>query len=123
MQVRLGVTRKVEVDDHVDGLDVDAAREQIRAHQVAAMALAKFVEHPVPMVLGHLGVDVVARVAEFGDFLRKQLNTLGGIAEDDGLVDLQLNTCILLVFLIKANKTLRKSVFKQCTFCFSCTYA
>ena len=123
MQVRLGVARKVEVDDHVDGLDVDAAREQIRAHQVAAMALAKFVEHPVPMVLGHLGVDVVARVAELGDLLCKQLNTLCGIAEDDGLIDLQLNTCILLVFLIKANKTLRKSVFKQCTFCFSCTYA
>lgn len=83
MQVRLGVARKVEVDHDVDGLDVNAAREQIRAHQISAMALAKFVEHPISVVLGHLGVDIVARVAEFGDFLRKQLYTLCGVAEND----------------------------------------
>ena len=42
------------------------------------------------MRLGHLGVDVVAAVAELGDLLGEQLDPLSGVAEDDALVDLQL---------------------------------
>ena len=33
---------------------------------------------------------VEARVAEFGDLLGKKFDTVGGVAEDDGLVDLEL---------------------------------
>ena len=47
-------------------------------------------EHPVSVRLGHLGVDVVAAVAELGDLLGEQLDPLSGVAEDDALVDLQL---------------------------------
>ena len=42
------------------------------------------------MGLGHLGVDVEAAEAELGYLLGKELNPLGRVAEDDGLVDLQL---------------------------------
>ena len=47
-------------------------------------------EHPVSVRLGHLGVDVVAAVAELGDLLGEELDPLSGVAEDDALVDLQL---------------------------------
>jgi hypothetical protein len=47
-------------------------------------------EHPIAMGLQHLGMDVEARVAELGDLLRKELYAVHRVAEDDGLVDLQL---------------------------------
>ena len=33
------------------------------------MAVPEVVEHPVPVALEHLGMDVEARVAELGDLL------------------------------------------------------
>lgn len=62
MEVRLRHAREVEVDDHVNGLHVDTAREQIRAHQVAAQAGAEVVEHAVAVRLRHARVNVVAAV-------------------------------------------------------------
>lgn len=47
-------------------------------------------EHSVSVGLGHLGVDVVAAVAELCDLLGQELDPLSGVAEDDALVDLQL---------------------------------
>ena len=47
-------------------------------------------EHPVPVSLGHLGVDVEAAEPELGDLLGQKLNSLRRVAEDDRLVDLQL---------------------------------
>ena len=38
VQVGLGDLGEVEVDDHVDGLDVDAPGEEVGRHQVAAEA-------------------------------------------------------------------------------------
>ena len=64
---------------NIDGLDVDPAGEQVGADQVAAVALAEVVEHPVAVVLRHAGVDVVAAVAELGDLLGEQLDLSMGI--------------------------------------------
>ena len=47
-------------------------------------------EHSVPVGLGHLGMDVEATEAELGDLLGQKFNPLSGVAEDDGLVDLEL---------------------------------
>ena len=91
MQVGLGHLGEVEVDDHVDGLDVDTAREQVRADEIAARAVAEVVEDAVAVVLAHLGVDVEARVAELGDLLGQELDTLRRVAENDRLIDLQLH--------------------------------
>lgn len=109
MKVRLGVLGEVEVDDDVDGLDVDSASEEVcvdeerlvrerrrrrrrrtGADEVTADAIAEVVEDAVAVVLEHLGVRVEARVAEFGDLLGEELDAVGGVAEDDGLVDLEL---------------------------------
>ena len=72
-------------------LDVDAASEEVRSHEVPRGAVAELVEHAVAGALQHLGVDVEAAVAELGDLLREQLDAVDGVAEDDGLVDLQLS--------------------------------
>ena len=45
-------------------------------------------EHAVAVLLVHLGVDVEARVAELGDLLGQQLDSLRRVTEDDRLVDL-----------------------------------
>lgn len=109
MEVRLGVLGEVKVDDDVDGLDVDSASEEVctdedrlaeedrgrrnertGADEVAANAIAEVVEDAVAVVLEHLGVRVEARVAEFGDLLGEEFDAVGRVAEDDGLVDLEL---------------------------------
>jgi hypothetical protein len=48
------------------------------------------VENPVPVVLKHLGVRVETRVAKLSDLLSEEFDTVGRVAEDDGLVDLEL---------------------------------
>lgn len=90
MQVGFGHLREVEVDDHVDGLDIDATSEEIGAHQIATQPVAEVVEDTISVRLRHAGMDIVAGVTELGDLLRQQLDTLGGVAEDDRLIDLQL---------------------------------
>ena len=51
VQVCLGHLGEVEVDDDVDGLDVDTAGEEVAAHEVAAQAGAEVVEHSVTVSL------------------------------------------------------------------------
>jgi len=50
------------------------------------------VKDAVTMLLVHARVNVEARIAELGDLLCEQLNSLRGVAEDDGLIDLQLDS-------------------------------
>jgi len=90
VQVGLGHLREVEVDDNVDGLDVDTPGEQVAADEVATETGSEVVEDPVTVSLGHLGMDVVTGVAKLCDLLGEQLNPLGGVAENDTLIDLQL---------------------------------
>lgn len=90
VEVRLRHARKVEVDDDVDGLHVDTAREQVRAHEVAAQPRAEVVEHAVAVRLRHARVDVVAAVAQLGYLFGQKLHSLSRIAEYDGLIYLQL---------------------------------
>ena len=54
VEVGLRVLREVKVDDHVDRLDVNAARKEVGADQVSALAVAEVVEHAVALVLRHL---------------------------------------------------------------------
>jgi hypothetical protein len=48
------------------------------------------VKDAVPVRLEHLGVRIEARVAELGDLLGEELDPVRRVAEDDGLVDLEL---------------------------------
>ena len=47
-------------------------------------------EHPVPVGLKHLGMNIEAGVAQLCYFLGQQLNAVDRVAEDDGLIDLKL---------------------------------
>ena len=47
-------------------------------------------EDSVTVGLEHFGVRVEARVAELGDLFGKEFDTVGRVAEDDRLVDLEL---------------------------------
>lgn len=47
-------------------------------------------ENTVASLLRHSSVTVEARVSQLGDFLSEKLDTIGGVAEDDGLIDLKL---------------------------------
>lgn len=60
------------------------------ADQVSAQSISEVMEHTVPVLLHHLCMNVEARVAKLGDFLSQKLNPLGGVTEDDGLIDLKL---------------------------------
>ena len=85
VEVGLGHLGEVEVDNDVDRLDVDTSGEEIAADQVPAEAGSEVVEDSVTVSLSHLGVDVVARVAQLGDFLGQQLHSLRRVAEDYAL--------------------------------------
>lgn len=93
--------------------------------------------------LHHLCMDVEAGVAQLGDFLGQQFHSLGRVAEDDGLIDLQLwrsqkkeeekihggtsgygvrTAAHVFSYRVCACVfTLEKSVLRQCTFCRSVT--
>ena len=127
MQVGLGHPGEVEVDDDVDGLDVDAPGEEVGADEVAAQPGPEVVEDAVPVRLGHAGVDVVAGVAELGDLLGEELHSLGGVAENDALIDLKKeiitksSSCLGFKEFLTCN--FENSVLRQWTFCRSCTNA
>lgn len=121
VQVGLGHFREIEVDDHVDGLDINTTSKQVRADQVTASTVAEIVEDSVSVLLTHLGVDVEARVAEFGDLLGEQLDSLGRVTEDDRLIDLQLreesvqtvDLLLLLDIRIVLSDTLKSELLHQ----------
>lgn len=54
-----------------------------RTDEITASTSSKVMEHPVSMSLKHLGVGVEARVAEFGNLLGEEFDSVGGVAEDD----------------------------------------
>lgn len=90
VQIRLSVLWEIEVDDNVDSLDIDTTSQQIGADKVSAYAIPEIVENTVAVVLEHASVRVEAGVSQLSDLLSQQLDTVGGVTEDDRLVDLQL---------------------------------
>ena len=89
VQIGLRGDRKVEVDNHVDCGYVYAASEQVRADQIAAVALPEVVEYSVPIGLLHLRVNVEAGVAQLCYLPREQLHPGASGAEDNTLLDLE----------------------------------
>jgi hypothetical protein len=90
MEISLGILREVKVYYDIDCLDIDTTGEKIRADQVSTDSVSEVVEDTVSAGLCHSSMRVEARVTKFSDFLCQKLNSVGGIAEDDRLVDLKL---------------------------------
>ena len=67
MKVGFGRFWKVEVNDNINGLNVNTTCEEVGGNEVTSRAIAELVEDAITMRLLHLSVDVKARVAEFGD--------------------------------------------------------
>lgn len=101
MEVGFSHLGEVEVDHHVDCLNVDTTSEQVGTDQVSTQTSSEVMENSVPVSLSHLGVDVVTGVAQLGYLLSQQFHTLGRVAEDDTLVNLQLGEkCVEAVNLL-----------------------
>ncbi len=62
VKIRFRILREVEVDDDVDGLDIDTTGEKVRADKISAHAITEVVENAITMALKHLGMGVEARV-------------------------------------------------------------
>jgi hypothetical protein len=90
MEVCLRVLREVKVDYDVYRLDINTTGEKIRANEIAANAVAKIVENAIPVRLEHLGMRIKTRVAQLGNFFGEEFHPIGGIAENDRLVNLKL---------------------------------
>ena len=90
MQIGLAHLWKIEVNDHIDRLYVNASREQVRADQVTASAITEIMEDAITMVLTHTRMNIEARVAQVGDLLGEELNPLRWVTKYDWLIDLQL---------------------------------
>lgn len=101
MQIRLSVLGEVEVDDDIDRLDIDTTGQQVGANEVSADTVAEVVEDAITVVLEHACMRVETGVAEFSNLLSKQLDTVRGVTEDDGLIDLELvEECVQAVDLL-----------------------
>lgn len=90
VQVCFGRLWEIEIDNHINGLDINTSGQQIGTDQVSNFSLSEFVKDFVSGLLRHFSVRVITRVAQLGNFFGQQLNTIGRITEYNGLVDLQL---------------------------------
>jgi hypothetical protein len=55
------------------------------------MSSSEIMKDSIPMLLSHLGMDVVAGVSKFSDLSRQKFHTLHGVAENDTLINLKLS--------------------------------
>ena len=116
MKISLRVLREIEIDNDVDGLDIDTTGKEVRTDEVAANTITEVMEYAVTMRLEHLSMRVEARITKFGDFLGEKLNTICRVTENDRLVDLQLRNGsqrLIYTMFLDRQLTLENNVFKQ----------
>jgi hypothetical protein len=87
VQVDAAFGGEVEVDDHVDGLHVDAAGDEVGTHQRLELALPEPLEDLDPLVAAHVGVQALVLVLLLVELAGQHLCPLVRPAEDDALVD------------------------------------
>lgn len=89
VKVGLTVLWEIKIDHHIDRLNVNTSSKQVRGYQVSCGTVAKLMEDAVSVGLLHFGVNVVARVPEFRNFLCQQFDSVYRVAKDDTLIDLE----------------------------------
>lgn len=90
VQVRLCRIREVEINHHINGGNVDSSCKKVARDQASPLSLSEVMEDLVPFLLGHFGMDVIAREIHLEDFLGQQLYSKSSVGEDDHLLDFQL---------------------------------
>ena len=90
MEIGLGGSWEIEVDNYVDGWNIDSSGEQITSDEASTLSLGEVMEHLVSFALWHLGVDEVTTVVQFHDFLGEEFDSQTGITENDGLLNFEL---------------------------------
>ena len=83
MDIVLRVGRYVEVDDQLDIIDVDAAREDVGSHDDAGMTIPEAVHHLVTLLLTQVGVHLLDRVPLHTQHASSLLDPLLRSEEDD----------------------------------------
>ena len=90
VKISLRVLGEIKVDHDVNRLNIDTTGEQVSAHKAASLTVLEVMVDTVTIALLHLRVNVETRVAKLGDLFCKKLNSLGRIAENDGLINVKL---------------------------------
>lgn len=59
--LQIGFTQfgEIEINHHVDRLDVYSTSEQIRADEITAEARTEIVEDPIAVLLSHFRMDII----------------------------------------------------------------
>jgi uncharacterized protein with von Willebrand factor type A (vWA) domain len=90
VEICLRILGEVKVDNDVNGLNIDTACEKVGTDKITADSIAEIVKDAIAVGLQHFRVGVEAGVAQLCDLFGKQFDAVGRVAENDGLVDLQL---------------------------------
>lgn len=90
MEIGLCGLREIEIDHDVHRLDVDTSSHEIRRDQVTGLSIPEAMEDFVSLLLIHLRVDVETFTPHAHDRLRQEFHAHDTLAEDDGLVDVEL---------------------------------
>ncbi len=86
VEVRLVVLGRIEVDDHVHHVDVQAPGGDVGGHQGGQLALAEVLQRPLPIGLAEVAVDGVGPDPLLAELLDQPVGTPLGAHEDQGLL-------------------------------------
>jgi hypothetical protein len=86
VQVGLVVLGRIEVDDHVDHVDVEAPGGHVGGHQGGQLALGEVLQGPLPVGLAEVAVDGVGLDALLPELLDQPVGAPLGAHEDQGLL-------------------------------------
>ena len=88
MEIGLSISSKVEINDYIDGLNIDTSSKDISANQASCFSIFKVMVNSTSILLLHFRVNVEARISKLRDFLSQKLNSFSVFTKDDCLVDI-----------------------------------
>lgn len=87
MQVSLSTIWEIEVNDYVNGGNINASGEEICGNQTPALPFPEIMKNFIPFLLRHSGMNVVAGEIHLKDFLGQKFHSEGRIAKNDHLLN------------------------------------
>ena len=83
MDIVLRVGWHVKVDDQLNIIDVNAAREDVGSHDDTGMSISEAVHHLIALLLAQVGVHLLDRVTLYTQHTSSLLDPLLSCEEDD----------------------------------------